>query len=80
MSSPLLARKGRHQQRYDNQHRLVAGYFQSSQCIPYKVKTDDGNRSGDLLGRVEVLMVTSPGRLDLVFPKVRNRIPWFFWI
>ncbi|XP_065026542.1 nudix hydrolase 13, mitochondrial isoform X2 [Musa acuminata AAA Group] len=53
MSSPLLARKGRHQQR----------------CIPYKVKADDGNRSGDLLGRVEVLMITSPGRLDLVFPK-----------
>ncbi|THU53729.1 hypothetical protein C4D60_Mb10t17520 [Musa balbisiana] len=63
MSSPLLARKGRHQQRYDNQLRLVAG------CIPYKVKADDGNRSGDLLGRVEVLMITSPGRLDLVFPK-----------
>ncbi|CAL9120505.1 unnamed protein product [Musa acuminata var. zebrina] len=63
MSSPLLARKGRHQQRYDNQLRLVAG------CIPYKVKADDGHRSGDLLGRVEVLMITSPGRLDLVFPK-----------
>ncbi|CAL9055264.1 nudix hydrolase 13, mitochondrial-like isoform X1 [Musa acuminata AAA Group] len=64
MSSPLLARKGRQQQRYDNQLRLVAG------CIPYKLNNIDGdNQSCDLLDRVEVLMVTSPGRLDLVFPK-----------
>ncbi|WOL01779.1 hypothetical protein Cni_G10496 [Canna indica] len=63
MSSPLLSRKGRHLQRYDNQLRLVAG------CVPYKVCRDDNNQSGDFLDRVEVLMITSPGRHDLVFPK-----------
>ncbi|WOL12604.1 nudix hydrolase 13, mitochondrial [Canna indica] len=63
MSSPLLARKGRHQQRYHNQLRLVAG------CIPYKLNKEDDSGSGDLLDRVVVLMITSPGRHDLVFPK-----------
>nr|XP_009404726.1 PREDICTED: nudix hydrolase 13, mitochondrial isoform X2 [Musa acuminata subsp. malaccensis] len=43
---------------------------QVSRCIPYKLNNIDGdNQSCDLLDRVEVLMVTSPGRLDFVFPK-----------
>ncbi|CAL9118196.1 unnamed protein product [Musa textilis] len=62
-SSPLVSRKGRHQQRYDNQRRLVAG------CIPYKLNIEDDTQSDDLLDRVEVLMITSPGRNDLIFPK-----------
>ncbi|RRT56969.1 hypothetical protein B296_00035075 [Ensete ventricosum] len=91
MSSPLLARQGRHQQRYDNQLRLVAGYlallsfpflirvpFDLTRCIPYKLNTDGDNQSCDLLDRVEVLMVTSPGRLDLVFPKDTALGVWEF--
>ncbi|THU49397.1 hypothetical protein C4D60_Mb06t09140 [Musa balbisiana] len=62
-SSPLVSRKGRHQQRYDNQRRLVAG------CIPYKLNREDDTQSDDLLDRVEVLMISSPGRYDLIFPK-----------
>ncbi|XP_062225500.1 nudix hydrolase 12, mitochondrial-like isoform X2 [Phragmites australis] len=50
----LVARKGRLRQRYDNEYRLVAG------CVPYRVTTD---------GQPEVLMVSTPNRDDLVFPK-----------
>ncbi|CAL9081872.1 unnamed protein product [Musa textilis] len=63
MSSPLLARQGRHLQRYENQLRLVAG------CIPYKLNGNSSNQSGDLMNSVEVLMIGSPGRQDLIFPK-----------
>ncbi|RRT45018.1 hypothetical protein B296_00054103 [Ensete ventricosum] len=79
MSSPLLARQGRHLQRYDKQLRLVAGYLflllptlLTFQCIPYKINGNSSNQSGDLMNRVEVLMISSPGRHDLIFPKVRT--------
>ncbi|KAJ0908900.1 putative NUDIX hydrolase domain-containing protein [Helianthus annuus] len=53
----IVARTGRHLQRYDNNLRLVSG------CIPYRLdKTKDQNR-------IEVLMVSSPNRDDMVFPK-----------
>jgi diphosphoinositol-polyphosphate diphosphatase len=51
----VAARKGRLRQRYDNEYRLVAG------CVPYRVAAD---------GQPEVLMVSTPSRDDLVFPKV----------
>ncbi|RWW27288.1 hypothetical protein GW17_00008281 [Ensete ventricosum] len=38
-------------------------------CIPYKLNREDDTGSDDLLDRVEVLMITSPGRHDLIFPK-----------
>ncbi|KAL6899125.1 hypothetical protein ACP4OV_005783 [Aristida adscensionis] len=62
------ARKGRLRQRYDNDYRLVAG------CVPYRVKKDDeGNACSSLGGggpaQVEVLMITTPNRADMVFPK-----------
>ncbi|XP_010942334.1 nudix hydrolase 12, mitochondrial isoform X2 [Elaeis guineensis] len=63
MSSVLLARTGRHQQRYQDHFRLVAG------CIPYKQKANTENHSGDLIACLEVLMISSPNRADLVFPK-----------
>uniref|UniRef100_A0ACD5UPY8 Uncharacterized protein n=1 Tax=Avena sativa TaxID=4498 RepID=A0ACD5UPY8_AVESA len=50
----LVGRKGRLRQRYDNEYRLVAG------CVPYRLDKD---------GRLEVLMVSTPSRDDLVFPK-----------
>lgn len=66
-SSPdkVLARKGRHKQRYDNEYRLVAG------CVPYRTKKDEGNPCslGNEPGRMEVLMISTPNRTDMVFPK-----------
>ncbi|KAH7670117.1 diphosphoinositol-polyphosphate diphosphatase protein [Dioscorea alata] len=59
----LIARTGRHRQRYDEQFRLVAG------CIPYRLKQSVENNGGDLSNRLEVLMISSPNRHDLVFPK-----------
>ncbi|GJN03084.1 hypothetical protein PR202_ga20490 [Eleusine coracana subsp. coracana] len=50
----LVARKGRLRQRYDNEYRLVAG------VVPYRVAAD---------GQPEVLIVSTPNRDDLVFPK-----------
>ncbi|KAF2945049.1 hypothetical protein DAI22_02g188900 [Oryza sativa Japonica Group] len=67
MSSPdkVVARTGRLRQRYDNEYRLVAG------CVPYRVKKDEANPRilGDVPGQVEVLMVSTPNRADMVFPK-----------
>ncbi|PAN06227.1 hypothetical protein PAHAL_1G247200 [Panicum hallii] len=69
MSSDAVAaaRKGRLKQRYDNEFRLVAG------CVPYRVKKDDeGNPCSSLGGapaEVEVLMISTPNRADMVFPK-----------
>ncbi|CAN6241929.1 unnamed protein product [Urochloa humidicola] len=50
----LVARKGRLRQRYDGEYRLVAG------CVPYRLGAD---------GQPELLMVSTPNRDDLVFPK-----------
>ncbi|XP_068665236.1 nudix hydrolase 13, mitochondrial-like [Aristolochia californica] len=59
--SPLQARVGRQRQLYDQGLRLVAG------CIPYRLKNvEDATASEDSF---EVLMVSSPDRDDLVFPK-----------
>ncbi|GLU18695.1 hypothetical protein SLE2022_349800 [Rubroshorea leprosula] len=58
--SVLLARTGRDRQRYENNFRLVSG------CIPYRLTKDDDE---GLCHRIKVLMVSSPNRSDLVFPK-----------
>ncbi|KAL5208530.1 hypothetical protein ABZP36_032965 [Zizania latifolia] len=61
----VIARKGRLRQRYDNEYRLVAG------CVPYRAKKDEGNPcrlAGDP-EQVEVLMISTPNRTDMVFPK-----------
>ncbi|EEC77211.1 hypothetical protein OsI_15732 [Oryza sativa Indica Group] len=54
----VAARKGRLRQRYDGEYRLVAG------CVPYRVVAGGGGG-----GELEVLMVSTPNRADLVFPK-----------
>ncbi|KAA8530047.1 hypothetical protein F0562_004756 [Nyssa sinensis] len=59
----LLARTGRHRQRYKDNLRLVSG------CIPYRLAKDDGVHNNDLESRLEVLMISLPNRDDLVFPK-----------
>ncbi|XP_048618032.1 nudix hydrolase 13, mitochondrial isoform X3 [Brassica napus] len=56
-------RTGRDRQRYDNNFRLVSG------CIPYRLVKDEEDSSVDLENKLQVLMVSSPNRHDLVFPK-----------
>eukprot|EP00249_Psilotum_nudum_P016653 c25931_g1_i4 orf=657-1229(+) len=58
----LVARTGRHQQRYERGYRLVAG------CIPYRYRSSD-NYSGDKEQTLEVLMITSHSGQGLLFPK-----------
>ncbi|PUZ45075.1 hypothetical protein GQ55_8G191200 [Panicum hallii var. hallii] len=60
----VCARQGRLQQRYEGCYRLVSG------CIPYMLKEEDGESScQDVLGRLQVLMISTPKRGDLIFPK-----------
>ncbi|KAF8108137.1 hypothetical protein N665_0114s0029 [Sinapis alba] len=61
--SNLSARTGRDRQRYDNNFRLVSG------CIPYRLVKDEEDSDVDLENKLQVLMVSSPNRHDLVFPK-----------
>lgn len=55
--SELVARTGRHQQRYEGGYRLVAG------CVPFK------HTSGGTSDDVKVLMINSSGGPGLLFPK-----------
>lgn len=60
----IQARVGREKQRYDDNFRLVAG------CIPYRLKIDvEKIYSNVSYDEFEVLMVSTPNRHDLVFPK-----------
>lgn len=59
----MLARIGRHRQRYENNLRLVSG------CIPYRLTKGNDCQTDELESRIEVLMISSPNRDDLVFPK-----------
>ncbi|XP_022148253.1 nudix hydrolase 13, mitochondrial isoform X2 [Momordica charantia] len=63
--SAVLARTGRHRQRYDDNFRLVSG------CIPYRLigESDEVHDQCGIENKIEVLMVSSPNRDDLVFPK-----------
>jgi diphosphoinositol-polyphosphate diphosphatase len=61
--SSVEARIGRHRQRYENNLRLVSG------CIPYRLSKEEKDHSGEKENCIEVLMVSSPNRDDLVFPK-----------
>ncbi|XP_050221285.1 nudix hydrolase 13, mitochondrial-like isoform X3 [Mercurialis annua] len=71
--SSLLARTGRHRQRYQGHLRLVAG------CIPYKIEKkniEDGNCKVE--ESILVLMISTPKREDLVFPKENPLGAWEF--
>ncbi|ESW23700.1 hypothetical protein PHAVU_004G069000 [Phaseolus vulgaris] len=59
----VTARTGRQRQRYEDNMRLVSG------CIPYRWKKGKGDQNEDTEGMIEVLMISSPKRDDLVFPK-----------
>ncbi|XP_015894731.1 nudix hydrolase 16, mitochondrial [Ziziphus jujuba] len=61
--SDLVARTGRHQQRYDDGRRLIAG------CIPFRYRNSDDNRDAGSKKIVEVLMINSPSGPGLLFPK-----------
>ncbi|CAN1316126.1 Nudix hydrolase 16, mitochondrial [Linum perenne] len=62
--SELVARTGRHQQRYEGGCRLVAG------CIPFRYRECDENGDNDVGKVVEVLMINSTSGPGLLFPKV----------
>ncbi|XP_014509408.1 nudix hydrolase 12, mitochondrial [Vigna radiata var. radiata] len=59
----VTARTGRQRQRYEDNMRLVSG------CIPYRMKKGKVDKNEDTQEMIEVLMVSSPKRDDLVFPK-----------
>ncbi|GAV69412.1 NUDIX domain-containing protein [Cephalotus follicularis] len=59
--SDLVARTGRHQQRYEDGCRLVAG------CIPFRYRDSDESSNTNKI--VEVLMINSPSGPGLLFPK-----------
>ncbi|XP_062198217.1 nudix hydrolase 13, mitochondrial-like [Phragmites australis] len=59
----VCARRGRHRQRYEGCYRLVSG------CIPYMLKEDGEENCHDVLSRLQVLMISTPKRSDLIFPK-----------
>ncbi|CAK9166183.1 unnamed protein product [Ilex paraguariensis] len=65
--SAIIARTGRHRQRYEDNLRLVSGSY--GRCIPYRLAKYNENWSSGLEYRIEVLMISSPKRDDLVFPK-----------
>ncbi|CAA2954801.1 nudix hydrolase 17, mitochondrial-like [Olea europaea subsp. europaea] len=56
----LVARTGRHLQRYNSGRRLVVG------CIPYRYK--NGNNGGTV-DELEVLVINSKKRQTMMFPK-----------
>ncbi|CAA7404951.1 unnamed protein product [Spirodela intermedia] len=63
------ARTGREHQLYEDGCRLVAG------CVPYRLKAGadlsqlTATRVASVEDNIEVLMISSPNRKDLVFPK-----------
>ncbi|KAK9125011.1 hypothetical protein Scep_013857 [Stephania cephalantha] len=61
--SEMVARTGRHQQRYEDGRRLVAG------CIPFKYRNSHENGDNNSGKVVEVLMINSTGGPGLLFPK-----------
>ncbi|KAF5742460.1 nudix hydrolase 16 mitochondrial-like [Tripterygium wilfordii] len=61
--SDLVARMGRHQQRYDDGCRLVAG------CIPFRYTNSDESDDANTEKVVEVLMINSTSGPGLLFPK-----------
>ncbi|XP_002273187.1 nudix hydrolase 13, mitochondrial [Vitis vinifera] len=63
MMSSVQARIGRERQRYKDHLRLVAG------CIPFKFEKIVDGHTRNPESRLLVLMISSPNRHDLVFPK-----------
>lgn len=61
--NPLVARTGRHQQRYQHGYRLVAG------CVPFRYRSNFSSTRTDIRHMIEVLMVTTQGGPGLLFPK-----------
>ncbi|ONK78118.1 uncharacterized protein A4U43_C02F14540 [Asparagus officinalis] len=59
----LVARTGRHQQRYKDGYRLVAG------CVPFKYFSCDENCDTNTKKIIKVLMINSTSGPGLLFPK-----------
>lgn len=61
-TTSLIARTGRHQQRYECGYRLIAG------CVPFRYKSGSAC-NGNVREVLEVLMVTTQGGPGRLFPK-----------
>ncbi|PWA82558.1 nudix hydrolase [Artemisia annua] len=61
--SELVARTGRHQQRYEAGCRLIAG------CIPFRFRHSEGSNGNKSDKILEVLMINSTSGPGLLFPK-----------
>ncbi|XP_071720890.1 nudix hydrolase 16, mitochondrial-like [Rutidosis leptorrhynchoides] len=61
--SELVARTGRHQQRYEAGCRLIAG------CIPFRYWYSEGSNGNKSEKILEVLMINSTSGPGLLFPK-----------
>ncbi|KAL9240012.1 hypothetical protein vseg_014276 [Gypsophila vaccaria] len=61
--SELVARTGRHQQRYEDGCRLVAG------CVPFRYRSSSESDEAEFEDVVEVLMINSTSGPGLLFPK-----------
>ncbi|KAK9289367.1 hypothetical protein L1049_007522 [Liquidambar formosana] len=61
--SELVARTGRHQQRYEDGCRLVAG------CIPFRYRSSVESNGATSEELIEVLMINSMSGPGLLFPK-----------
>ncbi|XP_021623457.1 nudix hydrolase 13, mitochondrial isoform X2 [Manihot esculenta] len=70
--SSLSARAGRQKQLYQDQLRLVAG------CIPYKLDKNAKEKKCRVEDSVLILMISTPNREDLVFPKEKPLGVWEF--
>ncbi|MCD9637544.1 Nudix hydrolase 16, mitochondrial [Datura stramonium] len=66
--SELVARTGRHQQRYEAGYRLIAG------CIPFRFRNMEENSGETSEKIVEVLMINSTSGPGLLFPKIPAKI------
>ncbi|TXG54973.1 hypothetical protein EZV62_020229 [Acer yangbiense] len=48
---------------------IYCSYCAYNRCIPYRLTKDEDDQNNDIETRIEVIMVSSPNRTDLVFPK-----------
>jgi hypothetical protein len=58
---------------------LSMSFFFLNRCIPYMLKDDDIDNScclkdDHVLDKLQVLMISTPKRMDLIFPKVSQSI------
>jgi hypothetical protein len=65
---------------FNHQGIFTAAYSLDAynRCIPYRLSKEEKDQSGEKENCIEVLMISSPNRDDLVFPKVHSLSPLFY--